>query len=119
MPIRAPAAAQLFLPLQHPPPLFLAVVAPAEQVQQTVADNLRRATQEQPASAGSGEAGSDSSQDAEADDSPRRKLLPCHVGVVVALPLESGYFEDWLSGVISIKGHGFAMRTGGLQGRGR
>ncbi len=97
----------------------------AEQVQQTVADNLRRAAQQQ---RGSDEAES-RTQDHAATEStaadaassgtaPKRELLPCHVGIVVALPLESGYFEDQLTGLISIKGHGFMIRSGGLSGRG-
>jgi adenosylhomocysteine nucleosidase len=96
----------------------------AEQVQQTVADNLRRAAEQR---AGV-ESGADAQERTEttgasADESttgtaPKRELLPCHVGIVVALPLESGYFEDRLAGIISIKGNGFTIRTGGLSGRG-
>jgi adenosylhomocysteine nucleosidase len=92
----------------------------SEQVQQTVADNLRRrAGQQQDRSGGdANEKEEDSDSDASAESAPNRELLPCHVGLVVALPLESGYFEDRLAGVISIKGHGFTVRTGGLHGRG-
>jgi adenosylhomocysteine nucleosidase len=96
----------------------------AEQVQQTVADNLRRAA-EQRAGADSGsdaqerpETTRDTADEATTSTAPKPELLPCHVGLVVALPLESGYFEDRLAGVISIKGHGFTIRTGGLDGRG-
>lgn len=96
----------------------------AEQVQQTVADNLRRAAQRRSdPGASADEDGTNRTQDASSDDAettaaPNRELLPCHVGLVVALPLESGYFEDRLAGVISIKGNGFTIRTGGLSGRG-
>jgi adenosylhomocysteine nucleosidase len=86
----------------------------AEQVQQTVADNLRRAA-EQPRG---GDSDADAAQTEQTESAEQRDLLPCHVGIVVALPLESGYFEDRLAGVISIKGHGFTIRTGGLGGRG-
>ncbi|HJS09607.1 MAG TPA: hypothetical protein VJ809_18190, partial [Pirellulales bacterium] len=88
----------------------------AEQVQQTVADNLRRAAQSkaEPADSNSattdGASGSDPGQSPSAAYSAQRKLLPCHVGIVFALPLESGYFEDRLAGLISIKGHGFTIR---------
>jgi adenosylhomocysteine nucleosidase len=97
----------------------------AEQVQQTVADNLRRAKQPpegqgQPAdSQPSREPTGATPVTAEsAAEAPKLELLHCHAGLVVALPLESGYFEDRLSGLISIKGHGFTIRTGGLAGRG-
>ncbi|MEX2139207.1 MAG: hypothetical protein WD894_08100 [Pirellulales bacterium] len=93
----------------------------SEQVQQTVADNLRSAAQQKYRSGGAANEEKES-EDADSDDrdesAPNRELLPCHVGLVVALPLESGYFEDRLAGVISIKGHGFTVRTGGLHGRG-
>lgn len=103
--------------------VFLSRLA-AEQVQQTVADNLRRAAQRKSEQCDSEspttDAGyvSDQAQPASATESSDTKLLPCHVGVVFALPLESGYFEDRLAGLISIKGHGFTIRTGGLDGRG-
>src|SRR5688572_10657618 len=96
----------------------------AEQVQQTVADNLRRATQptenqEQPAQSQTRSETSAASVKADsAAATPKQELLNCHVGLVVALPLESGYFEDRLAGLISIKGHGFTIRTGALAGRG-
>lgn len=41
-----------------------------------------------------------------------------HVGLVFALPIESGGLEDLLSGVITIRGHGFTARQGGYKGRG-
>jgi adenosylhomocysteine nucleosidase len=80
----------------------------AEQVQQTVADNLRRTAAQSETSA--------SAQSS--DESTTAKLLPCHVGVVVALEMESGYLEDRLAGKIAVHGHGFTVRTGGLKGRG-
>ena len=97
----------------------------AEQVQQTVADNLRRSTSDQ---SQSGDGATESSEGNEpeqaadraskSNDRSTRELLACHVGIVVALSFESGHFEDRLAGVISIKGHGFTIRTGGLAGRG-
>jgi len=39
------------------------------------------------------------------------------VGLVFALPQESGAFVDLLSGVVSTKGKGFIARVGGLAGR--
>jgi adenosylhomocysteine nucleosidase len=80
----------------------------AEQVQQTVADNLRK----------SAEATNKPQSTATNDDASRAKLLPCHVGIVFALDLESGYFEDRLAGKIAVHGHGFTVRTGGIKGRG-
>jgi adenosylhomocysteine nucleosidase len=80
----------------------------AEQVQQTVADSLHQSRQQQ----------------SDAPDGPRaatpaaRDLLPCHTGVVFAMAMESGYLEDRLAGLITIKGNGFLIRTGGLSGRG-
>lgn len=80
----------------------------AEQVRQTVADNLHRAAEEN----------SKGPADAKSADRGQSKLLPCHVGVVCALPIELGHFEDRLAGVISVHGAGFTIRTGGLGGRG-
>jgi adenosylhomocysteine nucleosidase len=98
----------------------------AEQVQQRVADNLRRSavnpdamdniSEESSARAAASNASDQVAARAATPD--KRELLPCHVGLVVALQLESGYIEDRLSGLISIKGHGFTIRTGGLAGRG-
>ncbi len=48
-----------------------------------------------------------------ADDAPKT----CHWGVVFALGIESGGFEDLLQGAITIQGHGFGVREGGLHGR--
>ncbi len=97
----------------------------AEQVQQTVADNLRRSTSNQSKSVdGAVESSEGDKPEHAADgtsksnDRSTRELLPCHVGIVVALSFESGHFEDRLAGVISIRGHGFTIRTGGLAGRG-
>jgi len=83
----------------------------AEQVQQTVADSLHAARKQATASAGESQHTTEPVQSA-------RELLPCHVGIVFALSMEAGYFEDRLAGLISIKGHAFTVRTGGLAGRG-
>jgi adenosylhomocysteine nucleosidase len=80
----------------------------AEQVQQTVADNLRK-------TAAPGEASATAEP---SDDAAKSKLLPCHVGLVFALDMESGYLEDRLAGKIAVHGDGFTVRTGGLKGRG-
>jgi adenosylhomocysteine nucleosidase len=91
----------------------------AEQVQQTVADNLRRAAQQSRGNEDSSEQpGHPFDAGSNANPAQKPDLLPCHAGIVVALPLECGYFEDRLAGVVSIKGHGFTIRTGGLRGRG-
>ncbi len=42
---------------------------------------------------------------------------PCHVGLVFALPIESGYFQDLLQGRITIDGDGFRIHLGGMDGR--
>ena len=42
---------------------------------------------------------------------------PCHVGVVFALGIESGCFEDVLEGTVTIRGSRFVVREGGLKGR--
>jgi adenosylhomocysteine nucleosidase len=42
---------------------------------------------------------------------------PCHLGVVFALGIESGCFEDTLRGIVTIRGSGFVAREGGLHGR--
>lgn len=42
---------------------------------------------------------------------------PCHLGVVFALTIESGCFEDILEGLVTIRGKGFVIREGGLRGR--
>ena len=56
---------------------------------------------------------------AEAPDSeePAKRERPCDVGVVFALGIEAGGLEDLLDGAVSIRGHGFAVRQGGLKGR--
>ena len=41
----------------------------------------------------------------------------CHLGVVFALGIESGCFEDLLQGVVTIRGSGFVVREGGLHYR--
>jgi adenosylhomocysteine nucleosidase len=42
---------------------------------------------------------------------------PCHLGVVFALGIESGCFEDLLEGAVAIRGDRFRVREGGLHGR--
>jgi adenosylhomocysteine nucleosidase len=44
-------------------------------------------------------------------------IKPCHLGVIFALGIESGCFEDLLAGLVSIRGNGFVAREGGLHGR--
>lgn len=51
------------------------------------------------------------------DEAERRRQRPCDVGVVFALGIESGGFEDLLEGRISIRGENFAVQQGGLRGR--
>ena len=45
------------------------------------------------------------------------EIKPCHFGIVFALGIESGCFEDLLSGSIRIRGSGFFINEGGLKGR--
>ena len=45
------------------------------------------------------------------------EIKPCHLGIVFALGIESGSFEDLLSGAIRIRGSGFFIKEGGLKGR--
>ncbi|MGD0516328.1 MAG: hypothetical protein ABSA26_02225 [Thermoguttaceae bacterium] len=45
------------------------------------------------------------------------EIKPCHFGVVFALGIESGGFEDLLAGAIRIRGSGFFIKEGGLKGR--
>lgn len=42
---------------------------------------------------------------------------PCHLGLVFALGIESGCFEDLLQGMVTIRGNEFIAREGGLGGR--
>jgi len=42
---------------------------------------------------------------------------PCRLGVVFALGIESGGFEDLLQGVATTRGQGFVAREGGLKGQ--
>src|SRR5262245_61565615 len=46
------------------------------------------------------------------------QLAPCHVGLVFAMDLEAGAFEDRLNGLIAIRGSKFTAKQGGLNGRG-
>ena len=48
---------------------------------------------------------------------PAEEPKTCHLGVVFALGIESGCFEDLLQGVVTIRGSGFTLREGGLHGR--
>jgi adenosylhomocysteine nucleosidase len=45
------------------------------------------------------------------------EIKPCHFGIVFALGIESGGFEDLLAGAIRIRGSGFFIKEGGLKGR--
>jgi adenosylhomocysteine nucleosidase len=45
------------------------------------------------------------------------EIKPCHFGVIFALGIESGSFEDLLSGTVRIRGSGFFIKEGGLKGR--
>jgi adenosylhomocysteine nucleosidase len=48
---------------------------------------------------------------------PAESPKPCHLGMVFALGIESGCFEDVLGGIVTIRGNGFVAREGGLNGR--
>ena len=50
-------------------------------------------------------------------ETPVDEPKPCHLGVVFALGIESGCFEDLLGGIVTIRGNGFVAREGGLRGR--
>lgn len=49
---------------------------------------------------------------------PAADLPPCHVAVVFATGWEATAFERRLAGAITVKGRDFAVRQGGMQGRG-
>lgn len=49
---------------------------------------------------------------------PDSNLPRCHVGVVFALALEAGAFEDRLAGKIAVRSSQFTALQGGLNGRG-
>jgi adenosylhomocysteine nucleosidase len=44
------------------------------------------------------------------------EIQPCHLGVIFALGIESGFLEDSLKGLITIRGEGFKAKEGGLHG---
>jgi adenosylhomocysteine nucleosidase len=48
---------------------------------------------------------------------PADDLQPCHLGIVFAMAIEAGCFEDLLQGVVTIRGQGFSAREGGLNGQ--
>ncbi len=48
---------------------------------------------------------------------PAEGPKPCHLGMVFALGIEWGCFEDLLQGVVTIRGNGCVVREGGLNGR--
>jgi adenosylhomocysteine nucleosidase len=48
---------------------------------------------------------------------PSLDIQPCHLGVIFALGIESGYLEDSLQGLVTIRGEGFKAKEGGLKGR--
>ena len=45
------------------------------------------------------------------------EIKPCHFGIIFDLGIESGCFEDLLSGSVRIRGSGFFIREGGIKGR--
>jgi adenosylhomocysteine nucleosidase len=45
------------------------------------------------------------------------EIKPCHFGIIFALGIESGSFEDLLSGSVRIRGSGFYIMEGGLKRR--
>ncbi len=45
------------------------------------------------------------------------EIKPCHFGIIFALGIESGCFEDLLLGSVRIRGSGFFIKEGGLKGR--
>jgi adenosylhomocysteine nucleosidase len=51
-------------------------------------------------------------------DIPPADLPPCHVGVIFAMGIEAGPFEQRLTGKINIQGSKFTARQGSLKGRG-
>jgi adenosylhomocysteine nucleosidase len=51
------------------------------------------------------------------ETSPGEESKTCHLGIVFALGIESGCFEDLLQGVVTIRGSGFIAREGGHHGR--
>jgi adenosylhomocysteine nucleosidase len=51
------------------------------------------------------------------EEEPTPQRRPCDVAVVFALGIEAGGTEDLLEGAVGIRGYGFAVRQGGLNGR--
>ncbi|MCC6123793.1 MAG: hypothetical protein IT426_02435 [Pirellulales bacterium] len=45
------------------------------------------------------------------------EIHPCHLGAIFALGIESGFLEDSLRGIVTIRGEGFKAKEGGLNGR--
>jgi len=50
------------------------------------------------------------------ENTPAGEGKPCQLGVVFALGIESGGFEDVLDGLVTTSGGGFVVREGGLKG---
>jgi adenosylhomocysteine nucleosidase len=48
---------------------------------------------------------------------PSLDIQPCQLGVIFALGIESGYLEDSLQGLVTIRGEGFKAKEGGLKGQ--
>lgn len=94
-------------------------------LQSWLEDAIRRRLQQAVVQAAAKRAGCEASCGAEAQqDAARPSSQPpealierAHVGVVFALGLEAGGLEDMLSGVVTIRGYGFALLEGGLKGR--
>jgi adenosylhomocysteine nucleosidase len=51
------------------------------------------------------------------NDTSSSEIQPCHLGVIFALGIESGFLEDSLKGQVTIRGEGFKAKEGGLNGR--
>jgi len=81
-----------------------------QKAQETVYSKVREA-----AARGAHAAGE--ADQAEASDQATGELPPAQVGLVFALGMEAGGFEDKLTGVTTIEGHGFVARQGNLEGR--
>ena len=50
------------------------------------------------------------------NDLSASEIQPCHLGVIFALGIESGFLEDSLKGIVTIRGEGFKAKEGGLHG---
>ncbi|MDZ4818917.1 MAG: hypothetical protein SGJ20_08100 [Planctomycetota bacterium] len=62
--------------------------------------------------------GTTATSDPVAGGLPPADIPPCSVGIVVALPIETGSLLDRLTGTVTVRGHGFKIHTGSLHGQG-